>query len=93
MDSAIDALCRRHHAFALKVEPDAPQTGNLEERMRSFGFERSPHTIQPRRTLIVDLEPDEDEILMNMHQKTRYNIRLSGRKEVEVQPWDDIHGF
>lgn len=93
LDSGIDQLCRRYRAFALKVEPDAPQTGSLEARMQELGFAPSPHSIQPRRTLIVDLSPDEEEILMNMNQKTRYNIRLSSRKGVTVRAWEDISGF
>lgn len=42
-------------------------------------------TIQPPRTVLVDLRPDEDTILAAMKQKTRYNIRLAGRKGVTVR--------
>jgi lipid II:glycine glycyltransferase (peptidoglycan interpeptide bridge formation enzyme) len=91
--AAIDTACRRKRAFALKIEPDEPQTARLDEKLRAFGYRPSPHMIQPRRTLTVDLTPDEDEIMMNMHQKTRYNVRLSGRKQVEVRAWEDISGF
>ncbi|UCG23007.1 MAG: peptidoglycan bridge formation glycyltransferase FemA/FemB family protein, partial [Chloroflexota bacterium] len=42
-------------------------------------------TIQPPRTLVVDLKPPEEEILARMKQKTRYNIRLSAKKGVTVR--------
>jgi lipid II:glycine glycyltransferase (peptidoglycan interpeptide bridge formation enzyme) len=42
-------------------------------------------TIQPPRTLVVDLRPDEEQILQNMKQKTRYNVRLAERKDVTVR--------
>jgi len=35
--------------------------------------------------VLLDLRPSEDEILANMKQKTRYNIRLAGRKGVQVR--------
>ena len=43
------------------------------------------YTIQPPRTLIVDLTPPEEDILARMKQKTRYNIRLSAKKGVTVR--------
>ncbi|MCZ7668058.1 MAG: peptidoglycan bridge formation glycyltransferase FemA/FemB family protein [Chloroflexi bacterium] len=46
-----------------------------------------PHsdTIQPPNTVVIDLRPSLEDILANMKQKTRYNIRLSERKEIVVR--------
>lgn len=41
--------------------------------------------IQPARTLIIDLKPTEEEILQNMHPKTRYNIKVAQKHSVEIQ--------
>ncbi|MCP4363125.1 MAG: peptidoglycan bridge formation glycyltransferase FemA/FemB family protein [Chloroflexi bacterium] len=43
-------------------------------------------TIQPPQTIVIDLRPSLDNILSKMKSKTRYNIRLSARKEVTVRP-------
>jgi lipid II:glycine glycyltransferase (peptidoglycan interpeptide bridge formation enzyme) len=43
--------------------------------------------------LRVDLHGSEEEVLARMHQKTRYNIGLAGRRGVMVRPWDDPEGF
>lgn len=52
-------------------------------------------TIQPPRTVLVDLRPDEEAILAAMKQKTRYNIRLSGRKDITIREGtlEDIPAF
>jgi peptidoglycan pentaglycine glycine transferase (the first glycine) len=89
----LDRACHDAGAFALKVEPDAVESDALSETMAQFGFTPSPHTIQPRQTLIIDISDDDEEILGRMHQKTRYNIRLSGRKGIVVRPWSDLEAF
>jgi lipid II:glycine glycyltransferase (peptidoglycan interpeptide bridge formation enzyme) len=89
----LDELCRQHRAIALKIEPDLvwdPEKANL---LQGHGFLRSTHTVQPSHTLVVDLEGGEDHILARMRQKTRYNIRLAGRKGVTVRPWEDASAF
>lgn len=42
-------------------------------------------TIQPRTSLVIDLNGDEAAILAAMKQKTRYNIRLAEKKGVTVR--------
>lgn len=44
--------------------------------------------IQPPDSTLVSLEGTEDEILANMHQKWRYNIRLSEKKGVIIHKYD-----
>ncbi len=82
----MDGVARRHRAIFLKVEPhweDAPEARTI---LRAAGFQPSPHSVQPRSTLLVDLTPAPDEILARMKSKWRYNIRLARRKGVIVRP-------
>lgn len=82
----IRAHARRFNAIALKVEPEwRDEDAGAHAWLRAHGFHPSANTIQPRRTVIVDLTPDEEEILGRMKPKWRYNIRLSFRKGVEVK--------
>jgi lipid II:glycine glycyltransferase (peptidoglycan interpeptide bridge formation enzyme) len=88
---AIDQLCRKRRAILLKVEPDFWEDD--PHLHVPAGFIPSAQTIQPRRTLLVDLCCDENDLLNRMKQKTRYNIRLSLKKDVVVRPTEDIDLF
>jgi len=75
----LDEVCRRHRALSLIVEPD--QQLPFRGRYREHGFVRGPAPIQPARTVIVPLL-DDQALLDQMHQKTRYNVRLAQRRGV-----------
>ena len=56
-----------------------------EALYRRHGCVASPDTIQPPRTIVIDLRPGEDDILAAMKQKTRYNVRLAEKKGVTTR--------
>ena len=87
--AAIRPLARRQRAICLKIEPDLEDSPAQAERLWAAGFRPSPQPIQPRRTIIVDLDADPEAILARMKQKTRYNIRLAARKGVVVRHGDE----
>jgi peptidoglycan pentaglycine glycine transferase (the first glycine) len=83
---ALHAAARRHGACWIKVEaPDDPDQTQLSAALSAAGFRPSPQNIQPPRTVTLDLGGSEDDILARMKQKTRYNIRLSAKKDVSVR--------
>ncbi len=91
---AMDQLCLREKAIFLKVEPDIWEPADKDLINRQFpGFRETDQTIQPPRTIMVNLDASEEEILMAMKSKTRYNIRLAERKNVFVRPSTDINTF
>ncbi len=80
----IRSLARRRRALVLILEPEAKDDPALTRRLRFLGLSPT-RSIQPRSSILIPLDADEDEILARMHSKTRYNVRLSARKGVEVR--------
>lgn len=82
---ALHAAARKHRAISLKIEPAIPFSLEAHRQLQAYGFRRSPFNNQPQCTMLIDLTPDEDTILANMHKTTRYNIRHSARQGVVVR--------
>ena len=83
----IDFAMYEHRSGFLSFEPLLWQ-GEVADWVAiqsGLGNEASTATIQPPQTILVDLRPSEDDILANMKQKTRYNIRLAAKKGVTVR--------
>ena len=86
----LDQICHDRKVVFLKIEPDSWEEGVSHP---PDGFRSSSHSIQPPRTLLVNLDGSEDEILDRMKSKTRYNIRLASKKDVTVRQLDDVEAF
>jgi peptidoglycan pentaglycine glycine transferase (the first glycine) len=88
----IDAICRARKAVFLKVEPDYWEDESEAIQEQFSGFIPSK-PIQPWRTVLVNLEGNEEDWLRVMKQKTRYNIHLAERKEVTIRTTNDLDVF
>jgi lipid II:glycine glycyltransferase (peptidoglycan interpeptide bridge formation enzyme) len=69
---------------AASYEPDL-RAANIVRRIEKSGWEISNQQIQFKNTFWIDLNPSEEQLLVNMKQKTRYNIRLAEKKGVQVR--------
>lgn len=47
--------------------------------------------IQPGKTLLIDLSKPQEQLLLEMHHKTRYNIKLAHKHGVEIQGEFDLN--
>ena len=90
----VDDLCRSNRAVFLKIEPDDDMApARWLEGEAGVDLRPSPHPIQPPRTIVVDLTGSEEDILARMKQKTRYNIRLAGKKGIQVAHSHEVAVF
>ncbi len=54
------------------------------EALFPLAFRRA-HAMNPATSAILDLAPSESELLANLHEKTRYNIRVAAKHNVSVR--------
>lgn len=93
----LEQIARRERAIFVKIDPDvirawgqddsqkSPTGAKFMEELKFRGWRYSQDQIQFKNSVELDLERDEDTLLSSMRQKTRYNIRLAGRKDVVVR--------
>ncbi len=85
---AIDRAATRHGAIFVKVEPcdwyrERPE---LPVQLAAAGLKPSVQTIQPPRTVVIDLSGDEDAILKAMNQSTRYKAsKVAPKKDIVIR--------
>ncbi len=88
-------LAKEEGAIFLKIEPLSSL--KRETFLSDLKEVRPLKRIQPKKTLILDLNKNLEEIFQNLHPKTRYNIRLAQRKGLTVKKgqWDsnDFENF
>lgn len=76
----IQNLAKEEKVIFFRIEPISP--------LPEFNFQDPGTRIQPKRTLILNIDPSEEELIKTFHQKTRYNIRLAEKKGVEIKILD-----
>ena len=97
----MEGFARQSGAIFIKIDPALPvgfgvpgeeneisdPTGEeIKILLASRGWRFSDEQIQFRNTVMVDLNGSEEDLLMRMKSKTRYNIRLAKRRGVIVRP-------
>ena len=96
----LQAFAKKQGAIFLKCDPDivlgrgipnsegdVPENNGqiLMSELKRRGWEYSSDQIQFRNSVIIDLNPSEEEVLARMKQKTRYNIRLAEKKDIALR--------
>jgi lipid II:glycine glycyltransferase (peptidoglycan interpeptide bridge formation enzyme) len=85
-------LAKEQKSMFVKMEPQADTAVELIQS-HAVRLKKSSKLIQPRRSLTLDLSLSDEELMSQMHHKTRYNIQLAQRKGLEFRESTDIGAF
>src|SRR3989338_9654664 len=83
-------LGKENKSIFVKMEP---LDDVVMEVIYRKGLKHSKKSIQPTRTVLVDLNLPEEELLDRMHHKTRYNIRLAEKHGLQAEDSNDVETF
>ena len=67
----------------IQLEPNVTME-NGKWKMENLGIKKAAHPLFTKYTFILDLTKSEQEILVGMHPKTRYNIKVAQKHGVEI---------
>jgi peptidoglycan pentaglycine glycine transferase (the first glycine) len=88
--SELHQVARQHKAIFLKIEPPLLHDPAICHVLQQYNFRASPYANQPQATIMVDLGPDVDDILQQMHRKTRYSVRYGAKHGVTTRIGDQV---
>lgn len=74
-----DYTKRQHHSVALSIEPDTTEFDTPQ------GWIRAKNSILPNKTIILDLEKSDSDLLSVMDKKTRQYIRKSAAEAITIK--------
>jgi len=79
--------------YRLEIDDLKEKAHEALEALEAVSFVKSFEEMQPEHTLVIDLSKTKDEILAEMKQKGRYNIKVAGKHGVNVKESDSIENF
>ncbi|TDM12897.1 lipid II:glycine glycyltransferase FemX [Macrococcus lamae] len=86
-------VARAERSYAIKIDPDieVQNAEGLVEYLESLGYHHkgfedglSKSYIQPRMTMVTDIDMDEEALIQSFEKKNRSSVKLSQKKGTEV---------
>ena len=86
-------IAKKYNCICIQIEPNIFQSDSNKKSILSLGFSPSAHPLFTKYTFQLDLKKSEEELLKNMSQKTRYNIRVAQKHNVSVHEESSKEAF
>lgn len=88
---ALKKIGKENNCAFIKIEPNVEVTSN--KLQVTSNFKRSPKPLFTKYNFVLDLTKSEDQLLKDMHSKTRYNIKVAQKRGVKVEERTDDEAF
>lgn len=94
---ALDTLAKKYKAFAtvleLNVEAGDDKNVELEESLKTFGYQDVDLFFSPTKTSFIDLTQSEEEILSGFDEDIRKSLRMCHEKNINFKSVEKIDEF
>ncbi len=87
---ALKKIGKENNCAFIKLEPNIEVSASQSV---PDSFIKSPKTLFTKYNFILDITKSEEELLKNTHPKTRYNIRVAQKHNVQIEQRFDDEAF
>ncbi len=89
---ALIKIGKDYNCAFIKIEPNFEKADSVQLSVNS-AFKNSPKPLFTKYNFVLDLTKTEEELLKQMHQKTRYNIRVAQKHGVVIKETTEDKDF
>jgi len=91
---ALKKIGQENNCAFIKIEPNVvPAKAGIQLKNIARDFLPSPKPLFTKYNFVLDITKSEEELLKNMHSKTRYNIKVAQKHGVKVEERVDDEAF
>lgn len=90
VEKELQNIAKKHNSIFTIIEPNQFEIVKDQNQAPPKELFKS---LVPIQTTVLDLNLSPDELLKNMHSKTRYNIKVALKHNIEIQKSEDIETF
>ncbi len=96
--AALQKIAHDENCLFIKLEPNVEKNSESISQINALisqyrNLVISPRPLFTKYNFLIDLTKSEDELLSQMKEKTRYNVRLAQKRGVEVATRTDDEAF
>jgi len=89
----LEKIGQEYNCIFIQIEPNVRISENVKFGSGNWKLQKATHPLFTKYTLELDLTKTEEELLKDMHQKTRYNIKVAQKHNVTVEEKNTPGGF
>ena len=91
--TTLKKIGKENNCLAIQVEPNVLYSKDSKKTLLASGLREAAHPLFTKYTFVLDLTKSEDELLKNLHPKTRYNIKVAQKHSVSISEKDTPDAF